>query len=352
MHRVAENITAAECALGLESVNVDCAVKSDEWNAPADIHVVHTHLPDEIRFTTKAKVVWVAHGTPDHVFHGSVEAGNGAPYGHPDSLMLMQEWLRAADARVTFWPRHQWIYQRMVSRGTPIDLVPLGVDKAFWAAGASRGKYAGEPSVFTAENCHTIKWPYDIFVAWREVYEAMMGKAKLHAIYLPRDMHRWFFPLVNQNGCSYGAHISPITFAHDELRNVFKSIDFFLGLVRYGDFNQLSLQASAAGATTISYRGNDHADYWITEGDQREIAKELTAILKGDAKPREKTAVPDIAETAAAMLGIYMRVLSHRVFPSGAVPEVPEVALPTPNVIPLVAPRPRRKKPLTVEGIA
>lgn len=305
MHRVAENITATERVLGLESVNIDCAAKSEQWNLPADVHVVHTHLPDEIRFTTKAKIVWVAHGTPDHVFQGSVEAGSGASYGHSDSLMLMQEWLRAADARVTFWDRHAWIYKSMVPRGTRVDLVPLGVDKAFWSSGVDRGKYAGSPSVFTAENCHYIKWPYDVLTCWREVYDALLGKAKLHAVYLPRDMHRWFFPLVNANGASYGSHISPITFAHEDLRNVFKSVDFVLGLVRYGDFNQLSLQANAAGAKTISYRGNPYADYWVTEGDQREIAKELIAILKGEVTPRDKTPVPDIAETASAMKAIY-----------------------------------------------
>lgn len=305
MHRVAENIATGERALGLDSVLVDCTKRCDEWALPADVHVVHTHLPDEVRFTSKAKIVWVAHGTPDHVFQSSVESGSQGGYGHSDSLMLMQEWLRAADARVTFWERHAWIYKSMVPRGTRIDLVPLGVDKAFWAGGVDRGKYAGSPSVLTAENCHYIKWPYDLFVAWREVYEATMGKAKLHAVYLPRDMHRWFFPLVNANGASYGAHISPITFGHDDLRNVFKSVDFVLGLVRYGDFNQLSLQANAAGAKTISYRGNEYADYWVTEGDQRAMAKELAAILRGEASPRDKTPVPDIAETARAMKALY-----------------------------------------------
>lgn len=309
MHRVAENIATAERAIGIDAINVDCSVRSDLWESPADVHVVHTHLPDEIRFKTKAKVVWVAHGTPDHVFQSSVEAGLGAPYGHADAFMLMQEWLRNADARVTFWHRHQWIYQRMVNKGTPIHLVPLGVDKAFWGGGASRGKYDGAPSVFTAENPHYIKWPYDLFVAWREIYEAMQGKAKLHAIYVPRDMHRWIFPLVNANGTSYGAHISPITFPHDELRNVFKSIDFFCGLVRYGDFNQLALQANAAGATTISYTGNPYADYWIHEGDQRAMANELTAILKGDTPKREKEPVPDLADTANAMKAIYEGIL-------------------------------------------
>lgn len=310
MHRVAENIVNAEKALGVESLHVDCSSRTSEWEdaADADVHVVHTHLPDEIRYKTNAKIVWVAHGTPDHVFHSAVEAGINAPYGHGDSLMLMQEWLKNADARVTFWPRHQWIYQQMVSKGTKVHLVPLGVDREFWGAGVSRGKYEGDPSVFTAENPHYIKWPYDLFVAWRDIYDAMLRagrKAKLHAVYMPRDMHRWVFPLVNANGCSYGAHISPITFPHDELRNVFDSIDFYVGLVRYGDFNQIALQANAAGATTISYAGNPYSDFWITEGDQRQIVEQLLAILKGDAKPRQKEPVPDLADTAKAMISIY-----------------------------------------------
>lgn len=312
MHRVAESCVAAECALGIDAVNVDCSIESPEWAAvaDADVHVIHTHFPTPMRkrVTRPLKLAWVAHGTPDHVFQSSVEAGLGAPYGHSDSLMLMQYWLRNADARITFWPRHQWIYQSMVDRGSIVDLVPLGVDKAFWAAGASRGKYAGAPSVLTAENPHYIKWPYDLFLAWPDIAREM-DLATLHAVYLPRDMHRWFFPLVNANGAAFSAHISPITFAHDELRNVFKSVDFYCGLVRNGDLNHISLQANAGGATTISYVGNEHSDYWVHEGDQRVIAKELTAILKGDVEPRIKTSVPDLADTAQAFIKIYERIL-------------------------------------------
>jgi hypothetical protein len=323
MHRVGESISTAEKAMGLDSLLVDCTSESDAWEAAedADVHVVHTHYPDSFRGREKKprKLVWVAHGTPDHVFQSSVEAGLGAPYGHADPFMLMQYWLRNADARVTFWPRHQWIYQRLVDRGTPIHCVPLGVDTAFWAAGVSRGKYSGTPSVFYAENQHYIKWSYDILIAWPEIAEQVKG-AVLHNIYVPRDMHRWVFPLVNANGASYSSHISPSTYAHDELRNVFRSVDFQLGLVRYGDFNQLSLQANAAGTTTISYAGNPYADYWIREGDQRGIAKDLSAILSGEVPKRVKTPVPDITETAQAMVAIY-ETLVERV--AVAAPELP-----------------------------
>lgn len=306
MHRVAENLTEAERTIGLDSYNVDCSVKSDEWDlaTDADVHVVHTHFPDVLRKAVKNyRIVWVGHGTPDHVIQSAIEAGNQG-YGHADSLMLMQHWLRNADARVTFWSRHQWIYQRMVDKGTKVHCIPLGVDKAFWGAGVSRGKYQGEPSVWTGENPHWIKWPIDLYTIWPSILDEF-PLAKLHSVYMPRDMHRWVFPWVNANGCSYGAHISPITFPHDELRNVFRSVDYVIGLVRYGDFNQLSLQANAAGAKTISYVGNEYADYWMVEGDQRLMAAQLTAILKGDATPRVKTPVPDLADTATAMQAIY-----------------------------------------------
>lgn len=308
MHRVAENITAAEVALGLDSVNVDCSVRSEAWeeSLDADLHVVHTHFPNELRrkVTRPLKVVWIGHGTPDHVFQSSVEAGLGAPYGHADPLMLMQHWLRTADARVTFWPRHKWMYDRMVDKGTVVHHVPLGVDTAFWQSGVSRGKWEGTPSVFHGENPHYIKWAYDLFTIVPEVFEQIEG-GKFHCVYLPRDMHRWFFALCNANGSAYYSHISPVTFPHDELRNVFKSIDYQIGLVRYGDFNQLSLQANAAGVTTISYAGNEYADYWMTEGDQRVMATELTAMLAGQVPKRAKTAVPDIRETALALKAIY-----------------------------------------------
>src|SRR3990167_523233 len=224
--------------------------------------------------------------------------------------MLTQHALRTAHAIVTFWPRHQWIYESMVPRERKVDLVPLGVKRAYGAAGASLGKFAGSPSFFTAENPHTIKWPLDLILAWPYVYRELDG-ACLHAMYVTLNLHRWFAPLMNANGAAYAMHWGPsVTDHHDGLRNIFKSTDFYIGLVRYGDFNCISLQANAANkCRTISYHGNPYSDFWVTEGDQRTLAKELVAIVMGDAAQREKEPVPDISETARAMLSIYERIL-------------------------------------------
>ena len=312
MHRVAESLTEAETRLGLVSVLAD-PTKPETWAEyeDGDVHVIHTHFPNQMRqrVTKPLRLVWVGHGTPDHVFHGAVLEHERGAYGHGDALMLMQHWLREADARVTFWPRHKAIYDSMLTKGArPTDLVPLGVDKAFWGAGASIGKYAGEPSVITAENPHYIKWPYDLFVAWPWVCQKF-PLAALHALYIPRDMHRSFFPLVNANGTAFNAYLTESTFEKDGLRNAFQSTDFFVGLVRYGDHNHLCQQANAAGATTISYWGNPYADYWIREGDQREIANELVEIFSGHREKRDKTPVPDLQITASAMAEVYKGIL-------------------------------------------
>lgn len=312
LHRVAESMAAAETALGLDSqfVNGD-PVASASWEETldADIHVSHSHVPEQLRskFTKPLRLVFVGHGTPEHVFEEAIHAGVGNHYGHADGLMLLQYQLQNADAIVTFWPRHQAIYQLLSDKRTKVDCIPLGVDKAYWAGGVSRGKYAGQPSVWTGENQHRIKWILDLLFAWKSVYTAL-NEACIHAPYLPADMHRWLFPIANRTGFSYKAHMSPRMHSHEELRNVFKSIDFFIGLVRYGDFNRLSHEANAAGVPTISYAGNEYADYWITEGDHRVIAKELVAILKGDTPKRTKTAVPDVSDMAVAMQSIYERI--------------------------------------------
>ncbi|MDE2022311.1 MAG: hypothetical protein KGI71_05380 [Patescibacteria group bacterium] len=310
---VAQSLADGETAAGHDSKVVNSTLQDDSWieAESADVAVVHSHLPnpvqDRIRKAGKKQaVVWVGHGTPDHVFQSAAEYAQSGGYGHPEPLMLLHHWLKDADAHVTFWERHQWIYQRLAGKRTPIHLVPLGVHKAFWSAGASRGKFDGAPSVFTAENPHYIKWPYDLLTLWPDVAEALDGgMAKLHAIYIPRDMHAVFYPWAYANGAAYYGFLSPSTFDAEGLRNAFQSTDFTVGLVRYGDHNQLSMQANAAGAKTISYRGNPYADYWVTEGDQRVIAQELTAILAGRVAPREKTPVPDLTEMVAAMLAVY-----------------------------------------------
>lgn len=313
MARVAETMAASERAIGLDSRVVDVRGDPAKWDEVVDfdVHVLHTHIPDVTRRKFKAghKFVYVPHGTPEVVFFDAIDDGTHGSYGHADGWQLMQHWLNEADAIVTFWPRHQWIIRGLCQKRTIVECAPLGVDKSFWKSGCSRGKYAGSPSLFTAENCHRIKAPFDLFVAWPEVWRNVNPEAKLHAIYLPTDQHRWFFPLVNANGCSYASFISRQSFNHEELRNAFCSVDYYVGLVAKGDFNRVCLEANACGTKTISYAGNEFSDFWVPEGDQREIAKALTSILKGDMSPREKTPVPDATETAKAMKEIYERTM-------------------------------------------
>lgn len=302
LHRVAEDISRAEQALGVDSLTVDSTDPS-KWNVDGDVHVVHSHLP----IKTKGKIVWVGHGTPEHCFQLSVEAGLNHGYGASDSWMLIQYWMQHADALITFWPRHQWIWQSLADKRTQVHCVPMGVDKSFWQPVDSRGKYAGDPSLFTAENCHYIKWPLDLIIAWPSVSEHVPA-ARLHIGYLPRDQHRWWFPLVNRNGAAFTSYISENVMGKEDLRNAFVSCDYYVNLVRYGDFNRIGLEAKASGCKVISYANNPYADYWLTEGDQRKMAQELISILSGcEALPSQD--VPDISQTAAEMVAIYRGLL-------------------------------------------
>lgn len=309
---MARSMSVAESAAGIDARLV---IASDEstWDNAVDarIHVCHVHFPPKVRARLEhpPKVVWVGHGTPEYTFAMSVEEGrvNKGKYGFSDSFMLMQNWLPRADAAVTFWPRHQWIYQTMTPR--PVHVVPMGVDRSFWCPGKSAGKWAGSPSLFTAENAHRGKWPLDLLLLWPYVAD-QFHEAVLHVCNLPQDEHRWWFPLANANGAHFRSYLSSIRWGPEDLRNVFRSIDYFIGLVEYGDHNHLMMQAKASGATCISYRGNPYADYWLTPGDQRVITQELLDILTGKTAKRESSAAPDIAETAEAMRTIYEGLLT------------------------------------------
>lgn len=308
MARTAQAQASGEQAAGIDAVLLDPTNGEQREQADgADIHVVHTHAPHYVIHGSKP-LVWVAHGTPEVMFHSGYEQGtvNGA-YGHADAWMQAQFWLQHADATVTYWPRHQAIWQSLADKRSIVDLHPMGVDRSFWTPTATAGKYAGSPSVFTAENCYEIKWPLDLFLAWPWVIKDVPD-ARLHAIYLPRDQHRWWFPLVNRNGTSFYSHLSPQVFNDAGLRNAFCSSDYYVSFVRYGDASRASLEASASGAKVISYRGNPYATYWVTEGDQRILALELAAILSGRTEPRVPEAVPSHADMVAAAVQLYGRL--------------------------------------------
>jgi len=312
MHRVAESICEAEKRLGIDSALAWTDSKKYVDHIFADVHVGHTFLPPEVwRQRPNVRVVWVAHATPEVVFTTAVEDAKSGRYGHGDSWMLMQYWLQHADAMVTFWPRHHAILKSMMDKRSLCELFPLGIDKLFWKKIPSQGKFAGNPSVFAAENAYWMKWPLDLFIAWPWVTK-QIDSARLHVVSLPQDVHRTFFPLINRNGSSFYSYVSPKRFSHEEMRNAFCSVDYYCGLVRYGDFNRVQLEAAACECKTISYTGNPYSDYWVSEGDQRELAKALVPILKGDVQPRkDKLPVPDIDETAKCMIGLYERIIAE-----------------------------------------
>lgn len=332
MNAVAVQSMLAERKLGIDSHVLNIAENPSWDNAlDADVHVAHTHWPDFYngqsflrQLKKPPKIVTVFHGTPEFVFRENInQARHANKHGNGDGVMMLQHWLKRSDARVTFWPRHQAIYQTMVDRGTEVFCVPLGVDQTFWKPGPRTGpKWGGSPSLFSCENPHIIKDPLDLVTLWPWVYP-QLENASLNLGYLGESTHRFYAPWINSNDAAYAMHWSAFYFQPDALRNAFRSVDFFIGLVRYGDFNHLSLQAAATGTRTISYRGNPFADYWITEGDQREMAMELLQILRGDIPARTKPALPDAMDTAKKMVDIYKQTLKRTVVPGFTLPFAP-----------------------------
>ncbi len=311
LHRVGQDLADAEVKLGIDSVMLSTLEAPDIQKGvamQADVHVSHSHVPDEVR-NKNTKIVWVAHGTPEHCFEVSVAQNVYKGYGAGDAWMLLQYWLQTSDAVVTFWPRHQRFYQSISDKHTIIDYVPLGVNKEIWHPVESAGKYYGNPTIFTCENAHNIKWPLDLVIMWPWVTEEI-PLARLHAIYLPSDQHRFWFPLVNRNTASFRGFFAGSVFDNTNLRNAFCSVDYVSSFVRYGDFNRVCLEAKASGAKIISYSGNPYSDFWIPEGDQREQAKLMISIFKGEIVPRQTEEVPDISDTARGMIEIYNRILS------------------------------------------
>lgn len=309
MNHVAQQCADAETRLGHDSKLVDVA-KAETWDetAGADVHVMHTALPDPVRVRGgNYKLVFVPHGTPEHVVENVVDGIERGGYAPGDAWMLLKNWLHEADATVTFWHRHQWVYQQMVPKAArpSIHFVPLGVDTAFWRGGTCRGKYAGEPSVWMSENQHRIKWGLDVLMAWPAIRQAL-PLARLHANYIPTGLLKIFYDLTTTNGAGYTSWLASATYDHANLRDIFASVDFLVSPVRYGDHNNLFMQAAAAGMQTVSYPGNEYADYWMPQGDQREMAKALIPILRGDVDPRpDKLPVPELEDMGRAMIAVY-----------------------------------------------
>lgn len=310
MHHVAASMVRAELALGVEARMLDPhdSTKTGwELAAEADIHINHTHLPDEFRHKP---FVFPHHGTPELIFELSVRESEGNPYnagtGQAQHFRLMQD----ADAIVCFVPRHRDIFDLMTDKHTIVDLVPMGMDTAFWSAGVSPGRYAGKPSFLSCENAYPFKWAVDFLRVWKWVRDEL-ADATLHVTNLPTNTLEQVKIMTARTGAVYGTVAGSWSYDANNLRNIFKQVDFYLSCVRFGDFNRMSMEAGASGLPVISYPGNPYADYWITEGDIRSAVKDLIAIGKGDVQPRAKAPIPSEQDMGQAMVHIYERVLDR-----------------------------------------
>lgn len=313
LNRISTSMSIAERELGIDSY-VSYTNPNDSTNPnliaglqiipqnealEADIHVIHSHLPDN----TKGKTIFVPHGTPEHCFTVAVNQSKSSGYVAGDPLMLSLYRINHCDATVTFWDRHAFIWKSLNPKAR-VETIPMGVDTNFWKPVPSIGKWAGNPSLFTCENCHQLKWPLDIILAFPLIME-VTPEAILHMHYIPLDTHRFWYPLMSANGVMYKSFSSGSYFSSTELRNAFCSVDYYISLVRYGDFNSVCLEAKASGCKVISYRGNPYADYLINEGSQIDMALELINIFKGETQPREVIKVPSLLDMANAMVKIY-----------------------------------------------
>lgn len=320
----AKNICEAEKQLGLNSLLVDGYDESDWHNADdADIHVVHLFMPPKVVYKTRAPLVWVAHGTPNLMFESGYTESIKGQYGASDGWMIAQWCMQNADAIVTFWPRHEAIWKSLCDKHTRVEGVPLGVPLEYWGTGKTNGKFAGEPSVLSAENCYTLKWPLSLCFAWPWIVREGFPDAKLHLVNMPLDQSRVWFPLINRNGSGFHTYLTNRSFNHEELRNAFLSTDYYCGLVRYGDMNYISLQANAAGVKTISHKGNPYSTYWVDEGDERILAQQLLAIFRGEVEARQQELVPSIHRTAERFQEIYLSLAKDG--PTGIAERKPRV---------------------------
>lgn len=305
--QVAQDISMVENQLGIDSIV--CTPQEKEKGMDADIHVAHAHIPDEIAI--KHSKPWIAfqHGAPEYVIEmmdsedGINQKGNSFASG----WMMMQQ----ADAVVSFWDRHIKMYERMTDK--PIYKINMGVPLGFWEKKITPLPQPGIPSFITCENSTRAKWILDLLLLFPWLLEDF-PHACLNCFYVPMNQHKMFFPLLYANKALRGVYLTSHKLDKPMLLAALRGSQYYLNLCRYGDFNQMGLQAKAAGCKVISYKGNPYADYWLDEGDQRTMALQLLAIMKGWTQPRNNVLpVPDTRDMVDGLIRVYREVLKGSV---------------------------------------
>lgn len=307
LYETTRDLCAAEIALGYDAKLVDTAwvdhktpsptsfrldrgidIATMEWAEDADIHVLHSRIPDAL-YGKKPAVV-VLHGAPEYVFYSELFGHKQGDGGHTTLLNYgKQPFIKKF---VTFWPRHLDYWKalfgdaRVVFVNAPVKMdeyTPEGPKHVFQNNGKINIGFCDtwRPTFF--------KDPFQILVGVRRYWLANPD-VRLQIFGIPSDEKR-----IKEWGGVWDRHIlamkrqgdffGDIHQMHDKMADVYRSLDVVI--TSSVDASRIVRESLSCGTPVIAPYGNQYSGYTCDLTYPEGIAEALQEVLMDLSANRE-----------------------------------------------------------------
>lgn len=326
LYETSREMVEAEMKLGLDAFLVDTAYVNNEGPkmttrifdrgvevipvedaADADIYVLHSVIPDELRY--KKPTIVILHGAPEYVFYSEVMEHEKGDRGF--STLLGYDKEKNIPAFVTLWKRHVPYWQSIFGENK-VMYVPSGVNTGTFTPDGETEKFSkpGTPNIGYADSWRPtfFQGPFRVIQGVRE-YWKKNPNAKLQLFGTPSGQKRdivWdrYILAVRRQGDFLGDLFE----IRADMDRAFRSLDVLV--TTNIDESRIVKEALCCGTLVVAPSGADFTDWTCDLAVAEDLADCIEEALVGDKRSRVDRAVSarekyDSMKMAEGLKGIF-----------------------------------------------
>jgi len=253
------------------------AETDDGWFSPisweeakkADIQVLHSWIPEEIKKDKTKKHIAVLHGPNEHMLWKEFTSNRT-----DEAFNLHLRILWTYDATIVHYD-HEWDILKLYDEKDRLHLVPNSIDlERYQNDSVMVWKFWHHPAILSCDTVRIEKLPAQIIWAMKKINERIPG-ARLNLFSLPLEgISTWRNMFCKAKGRTLESLCENIQFEINDLRPFMRGADMIFNNNMNGIYSRAQMEMMAMGKPVIAYNGK-YTPYIARIWDLDSIAEQV-----------------------------------------------------------------------------